>query len=29
VIKNDELMLEDDILNDKDFVKIVSVVSGG
>lgn len=29
VVRNDELLTEDDILNDGDKVKIISVVSGG
>ncbi|BAI80085.1 conserved hypothetical protein [Deferribacter desulfuricans SSM1] len=29
VVRNDELLTEDDILNDGDKIKIISVVSGG
>jgi sulfur carrier protein ThiS len=29
IVKNDEIVLEDEILEEKDKVKILSVVSGG
>jgi len=29
LVKNDEVILEDEILTEKDYIKILSVVSGG
>jgi sulfur carrier protein len=29
IVRNDELITEDDVINDKDSVKFLSVISGG
>jgi sulfur carrier protein ThiS len=29
IVKNNEVVLEDEILDEKDYVKILSVISGG